>query len=85
MLQIVKVALIGIGLTLKRDIAVGIATHGQSYQPFQEIGEVEEHKKHLALLSRVDALMIHQLIAQVHPRVHKKHSQQINCCESLER
>ena len=85
MFQIVKVALIGIGLTLKRDVAVGIASHGQPHQPFKEIGKVEEHKKHLALLCSVDAFMVHQFIAQIHSGVHKKHPQQINRCESFER
>ena len=84
MLQIVKIALIGIGLAFKRDVAVGIAAHGQPRQPLDEIGKVKEHIKHLALLGRVDALMVHQFIAQVNAWMYKKHPQQINRCESLE-
>lgn len=85
MLQIVKVALIGISLTFKRDVAVSIAAHGQPHHPLDEIGQIKEDKEHLALLCSVDALMVHQLVAQVHPRVYKKHPQQVNRCESLER
>ena len=85
MLQVVKVTLVVVSLSLKRDVAVGVAAHGQPHDPLAEIDDVEEDKQHLALLGRVNALMVHQLIAQVHTRVHKKHSQQIDCCESLER
>ena len=83
-LQIMQIALVGIGLTLKRDIAVGIAAHRQPQQPFHQIGEVEEHKEHLALLRRVNALMVHHLMAQIDPRVHKQHTQQVDSRESLE-
>ena len=83
-LQVVQIALIGIGLAFKRDIAVGIATHRQPQQPFHQVGEVEEHKKHLALLRRVNALMVHHLMAQIDPRVHKQHTQQVDSRESLE-
>ena len=69
--QIFKIALIGIGLTLKRDVAIGIASHG-------------EHKQHLALLCRVDALMVNQLIADVNPMVDKENPQQIDCREAME-
>ena len=84
MLQIVKVTLIGVGLAFKRDVAVGIATHGQPQQPFQQIGHVEEHEQHLALLSSVDALVVQQLMVQIHAMVHKKHTQQIDGAEALE-
>ena len=82
--QVIHVALIGIGLALKRDVAIGIAAHGQPDQPFDEIGKKEEDKEHFTLLGRVNALMVHHLVAQVNPRVHKKHSQQIDGSESPE-
>jgi hypothetical protein len=84
MAQIIHVSLIGIGLALKRDVSIGIATHGQPDEPFNKIGKKEEHKQHLALLGRVNALMVHHLVAQVYPWVHKKHSQQIDGSESPE-
>ena len=83
--QIMKIALVGIGLAFKRDVAVGITAHGQPDQPLDEISEIEEHEQHLALLGCVDALVVHQLIAQVHPVMHKQDSQQIDCRESVER
>ena len=83
-LQIVKIALVGIGLALKRDVAVGIPLHGQAHQPLEQIGDIEEHEQHLALLRRVDALVVNQFIAQVNAMVHKQHPQQVNCRETAE-
>ena len=85
MLQVIQVTLISISLAFKGDVAISVAPHGQSHQPLDAIGKIKEDKQHLALLSGVNALMVHQLIAQVNARVHKKCSQQINCRESLER
>ena len=82
--QVVEIALVGIGLALKRDVAIGIATQGQSHEPLDKVGQIEEDKEHLALLGRVNALMIHQLVAQVHPMMHKKHPQQVHCREAME-
>ena len=76
--QIVQVALIAMGLALKRDVAVGIATHEEADNPLKEIGNVKEHEQHLALLRRVDALVIQQLMAQIDARVHKHHPQQVD-------
>ena len=78
MVQIIEVALVGIGFALERNIAVGIAAHGQPHQPLHHVGQIEKNEQHLALLSRVYALMIHQLIAEIHSMMDKKHSQQIN-------
>ena len=85
MAQIIDIALIGIGLPLKRDVTVGIPAHGQPDEPLHEISNIEEYKQHLALLGRVDAFMIHQLAAQVHPMVDKQYPQQVNRRESMER
>ena len=82
-LQIIQITLVGIGFTLKGDIAVGIAPHGKSHKPFDEISEEKKHKEHLTLLSRVDALVVHHLVAQVHSRMHKKYPQQVDCRESI--
>lgn len=82
--QVVQVTLVGIGLAFKGNVTVSVAAHGQSHQPLDAIGQIKENNKHLALLGSVDALVVHQLVAQVNARMHKKHSQQINCCESLE-
>ena len=84
-LQIVKVALVGIGFALKRDVAVGIAPHGQPHQPLDQISQIKKHEQHLALLSGVDAFMVHQFVAQVHAMVHKKYPQQVDCREAIER
>ena len=84
MVQIVQVALVGIGLALKRDIAVGIASHGQPNQPLKEVSHIEKHVEHLALLGRVYAFVVHHLVAQVNPRMHKQHSQQIDGSKSPE-
>ena len=85
MLQVIQVTLVSISLAFKGYVAISIAPHGQSHQPLDAIDKIKEDKQHLALLSSVNALMVHQLIAQVNARVHKKCSQQINCRESLER
>lgn len=82
--QVIQIALIGIGLPFKRDIAIGISTHGQAHQPFNEIGQEKEDKEHLALLGRVYAFVVHHLVAQVNPRMHKQHSQQIDGSKSPE-
>lgn len=82
--QVIHIALVGIGLALKRYIPVGVAAHRQSQQPFHNIGNVEEHEQHLALLRRVDAFVVHQLVAQILTRMHKKHTQQIDSREALE-
>jgi len=79
MVQIVQVALVGIGLALKRDIAVGIASHGQPDQPLKEVSHIEKHVEHLALLGGVDALVVHHLVAQIDPVMDKKYPQQIDC------
>ena len=85
MFQVIQVALVGISLALKGNVAISITPHGQSHQPLDAIGKIKEDKQHLALLSGVDALMVHQFITQVNAGMHKKCSQQINCRESLER
>ena len=83
--QVIQVALVGISLAFKGNVAVSVAAHGQSHQPLDAIGQIKENNEHLALLGSVDALVVHQLVTQVNAGMHKKHSQQINCCESLER
>ena len=83
--QVIQVALVGISLAFKGNVTVSVAPHGQSHQPLDAIGQIKENNKHLALLGSVDALVVHQFIAQVNARMHKKHSQQINRGESLER
>ena len=70
-LQIVKIALVGVCLALKRDVTVSVAFHWQPHQPLDEISDIEEHKEHLALLRRVDALMIDQFAAQVNAMMHE--------------
>ena len=82
--QIVEVTLVVIGLALKRDVAVGIAAHGDAHHPFHEIEEIEEHKEHLTLLGRVDALMVDQLVAQIDSMMHKEHPQQVDSREPME-
>ena len=85
MLQVIQVTLVSISLAFKGDVAISIAPHGQPHQPLDAIGKIKEDKQHLALLGGVDALMVHQFITQVNAGMHKKCSQQINRCESLER
>ena len=85
MLQVIQVTLVRISLAFKGYVAISIAPHGQSHQPLDAIGKIKEDKQHLALLGGVDALMVHQFITQVNAGMHKKCSQQINRCESLER
>lgn len=76
--QVGQIALVAVCLAFKRDVAVGIATHAQPDQPFHHIGQVKEHEQHLALLGSVDALVIDQFIAQVHPWVDKHDPQQVD-------
>ena len=83
--KVVRVALVGIGLALKRDVAVSISAHGQSREPFHQIGQIKEHEQHLALLHRVYALMVHQLMAQINPWVYKKHPQKVDGRETAKR
>ena len=84
-LEVFKVALVGVCLTFKRDVTVSIPAHGQPCQPLDHIGKIKEQEKHLALLCRVDALMVDQLMAQVHSGMHKEDSQQIDGREPAER
>ena len=81
--QVVQVSLVGIGLALKRDVAVGVAAHGEPDGPFHQVGQVKAHEQQLALLCRMDALVVHHLVAQVHARVHKQHSQQVDGREAV--
>ena len=83
-LQIVHITLVCVGLTLKRDIPIGVAAHRQAHQPLSQISDEEEHEQHLALLRRVDALVVHHLIAQVNPGMHKKYPKQVDGRETLE-
>ena len=83
--QIIQIALVAVGLTLKRDIVIGITTHGEPDDPFHKIGQKKEHKQHLALLRRVDALVVNHLVAQIHAMMHKKHAHQVDGRESMER
>ena len=85
MFQIAQIALVSVSLPFKRDVAVSIAAHQQAHQPLHQIEEVEKDKQHLALLGRVDALVVHQFIAQIDPVMHKEHPQQIDGVVSLER
>ena len=82
--EISQVALVAMRLALKRDVAVGIAPHGEAYEPLNEIEYVEKHEQHLALLGSVDALMVQQFMAEVNARMHKHHSQQVDGREPLE-
>ena len=84
-LQVIRVALVGIGLALKRDIEVGVAAHRQPHQPLHDVGHIEKDKQQLALLSRVDTFVGHHLITQINARVHKQHTEQIDGRESSER
>ena len=81
--QVIEIALVGIGLALKRDVAVGVTAHRQPDNPLHEIGHVEEDEQHLPLLCRVDALVVDELVAQVHSMMYKQDSQQIDCRESM--
>ena len=83
--QIIEIALVGIGLTLKRDVAVGVTLHRQPDNPLHEISQIEEDEQQLPLLSRVDALMVHHLVAQVYAMVYKEDSQQVDCRETMKR
>lgn len=83
--KIVQVTLVGIRFTLKGDVPVCIAAHGQPHQPFHQIAQVEEHKQQLTLLGRVNAFMVHQFITQVHPVMDKQHTQQVDGIIALER
>lgn len=76
--KIVQVALVGVGLALKRDVTVGVAAHRQPDDPLHHIGHVEKHEQHLALLCRVDALVVHQFLAQIDTRVHKQDAHQVD-------
>ena len=83
--QIIRISLVGIGFSLKRDVAVGIAAHGQAHQPLQQISHIEEYKQHFTLLGSVNALVVQQFMIQIHAMVHKQHTQQIDGAEALER
>lgn len=37
MLQVLQVAVVAVGLALKRDVPVGIASHDQSYHPLYQV------------------------------------------------
>ena len=85
MAEVIKIALVDVGLALKRDIAIGISSHGQTNDPFGNISQKKEHKQHLTLLCSVDALVVNHLIAQINPMMHKKHAHQVDGRETMER
>lgn len=83
--EIGGVVLVGIGLTLKRDATIGIATQGQSQQPLHHIEHIEQDVAQLTHLCRVNALMIHQPCRHMHPWSHQHQAKKIDGSEATQR
>ena len=85
MLKVVEVALVKVGLTLKANAKVGVATHHQPYAPFNKIDDIERKVEQLAHLRRVNALMVYQPFVDINAGVHKEHSKQVDCHMTTQR
>lgn len=59
MLQVLQVAVVAVGLALKRDVPVGIASHDQSYHPLYQVQYIKQHITKLTHLSSVNALVVY--------------------------
>ena len=62
--QIVKIMTVGISFPFERDIVIcllQIAVLNHPYTPLDDVKYVERDKQQLALLGRVDALVIHHI------------------------
>ena len=84
-LEVVKVALILVGLALKRNLAIGIAAPQQAHQPLGHIPHIESDDAHLKQLSGVDALMVNEFLRQVNTWMNKQYAQQIDGTEPAHR
>lgn len=83
--QVFGFVLLVVGLSLKGDVAVGIAFHGQPHKPFYKIEDVEEDEAEFFHLRRVNALMIYQMIGNVDTMMHQHETKNVDCREPLER
>lgn len=59
--QVVGVMFVGIGFTLKGNIAISASRHRQAYEPLNEVKEIEADDEHLQHLRCVDALMLDEI------------------------
>ena len=76
--QVLQIALVVVGLALKRDAPVGPAPHGEPHCPFDEIDDVEKNETQFTHLRCVDALVVEQFARQVHALMDKQHPEQID-------
>ena len=82
MSEIVFVVHVGVCLTLKRDVVIGIAFHKHTHQPLREIPYVESHKEHLAHLCRVYALVANHMLRYPYTVAAKQHTKQVDGIEA---
>lgn len=83
--EVVGIMLMGVSLTLKRDAAIGIATHRQAHKPLRHIQHVKRQHTQFKHLTGVNLLMPDVNLRHPKATAHKHHAKQIYCLKSRKR
>ena len=83
--EIVCIMLMGVSLTLKRDAAIGIATHRQAHKPLHHIQHIKRQHTQFKHLPGVNLLMPDVNLRHPKATAHKHHAKQIYCLKSRKR
>lgn len=83
--EVVGIMLMGISLTLKRDAAIGIATHRQAHKPLHHIQHVKRQHTQFKHLTGVNLLMPDVNLRHPKATAHKHHAKQIYSLKSRKR
>lgn len=83
--EVVGIMLIGVSLTLKRDAAIGIATHRQAHKPLHHIQHVKRQHTQFKHLTGVNLLMPDVNLRHPKASAHKHHVQEIYSLKSRKR
>ena len=83
--EVVGIMLMGVSLTLKRDAAIGIATHRQAHKPLHHIQHVKRQHTQFKHLTGVNLLMPDVHFRHPKATAHKHHAQEIYCLKSRKR
>ena len=85
MLQVIEISLVCIGLSLEGDVAIGVASHDESHEPFNHVDEIEKDDSQFQHLPCVDALVVDEFVGQVHAWMHKEDAHQVDGREMSKR
>ena len=83
--EVVGIMLMGVSLTLKRDAAIGIATHRQAHKPLRHLQHVKRQHTQFKHLTGVNLLMPDVNLRHPKATAHKHHAQEIYCLKSRKR